>query len=114
MAKHGTGTVRIIPADVFHHFHQVNRYRTPDPVPADWQLPRRRPENATVIVSYVPTEIQEPGRHRYDETVHYVDPYAVFRITSEYGEITGFSGRIGKFECPREWVDGIAVEFEYL
>ena len=55
-----------------------------------------------------------PGRHRYDEAVHYCDPYAVFRITAEYGEVTNFNDRIGKFECPREWVDGIAIEFEYL
>lgn len=48
-----------------------------------------------------------PGRHRWDwEDSLDNSPVAVLRVSTEYGE--------DRFECPREWVDGIAVEFEYL
>lgn len=51
----------------------------------------------------------EPGRHRYHEAVHFADALAVYRVTTEHDQL-----HVGKFECPREWVDGVAVEFEYL
>ena len=49
---------------------------------------------------------QEPGRHRYDEDVTGGSPTAVFQVPTWHD---GY-----KFECPREWHDGIAVGFEYL
>lgn len=60
----------------------------------------------------------EPGRHRYDE-VMVNSPSAVFRIpeidpTARIEPSAAQRIYPGKFECPREWVDGIAVEFEYL
>lgn len=54
----------------------------------------------------------EPGRHRLEGREHSAD--AVFRIATEWGQRTNFDKHVGKFECPRRWVDGIAVEFEYL
>lgn len=56
---------------------------------------------------------RETGRHRWDDSL-LGNPDAVFRIATEWGQRTNFDKHVGKFECPREWVDGIAVEFEYL
>lgn len=59
-----------------------------------------------------------PGRHRWDwEDSLDNNPVAVYFIYPIRNSMTGTllnPSIAGKFECPREWVDGIAVEFEYL
>lgn len=52
----------------------------------------------------------EPGRHRLEGREHSAD--AVYMINDDMYKT--WEREQGKFECPREWVDGIAVKFEYL
>lgn len=102
MTKHESGTVRVIPADSTHYYHQINRYDFD--VPADHQKPRRSNLSRDFIKS-VPT-IQEPGRHRVDETVP--DNVACIYVTAQ----VNFNGPA--FECVREHDGDMAIAFEYL
>lgn len=103
MAKHEYGTVRVIPADPTHMYHQINRYATDWLIPADKQKPRRVNDAPMMKGVY---EIHAPGRHRYDDMYAVNSPFAVFLVDDS---VHGPS-----FECPREWVNGMAVGFEYL
>lgn len=64
MAKHEAGTVRIIPADPTHMYHQINRYAVDWQIPADKQKPRR--VNDAPMMKGV-FETHAPGRHRAPE-----------------------------------------------
>lgn len=90
MAKHETGTVRIIPAEPTHMFIQLNF-------------------KDRVIIYPVET-ILAPGRHRLEGREHSSD--AVY-FQQPHGE-PPYPSHMNKFECPRAWDNGVAVEFEYL
>lgn len=56
-----------------------------------------------------------PGRHRLEGREHSSDTiYFIYPIRNSMTGTLLNPSIAGKFECPREWVDGIAVEFEYL
>lgn len=62
--------------------------------------------------------IPSPGRHRYADVMT-DSPSAVYRVpfidSNSMNEPSAQSRLYpGKWECPREWIDGIAVGFEYL
>ena len=107
MSRHEFGTVRVIPADYSHFFHQVNRYDSLTAIPADAQLPRRNNPAREFIKTVV--TIHEPGRHRV-ETVP--DNVATIFVTEQ----VNFNGPA--FECVREWDHQCAMKtaigFEYL
>jgi hypothetical protein len=105
MAKHEQGTVRVIPADPTHFFHQVNRYHPRDVWPANLQKPRRNNDMARELIYPVET-IHAPGRHRVDETVP--DNTACIYVTAQ----VNFNGPA--FECVRRHDGDMAIEFEYL
>ena len=99
MAKHETPNgVWVLPADPTHMYHEVF--------------------DCESVVRHPVETIQSPGRHRRNG-VTTDSPSAVYRVpfidSNSMFEPSAQSRLYpGKWECPREWHDGIAVGFEYL